>query len=492
MVRDMVGQIATLFDLHSMALHWYEFQQGPDPSPSERYKFDTHYPDYFPPRQPSIFKQVMEELRTEHSVYTLPYINGRIFDVESDTYLADNGGQYCSQYVIKPKLRSASPEENRANLAPYVETYGSGATFCVASPYTPYWQQMLTDTVAELTNTWEVDGVYIDQIGAADPKECYDPLHGHTLGGGAYWTEGYEEMLSSIQAAMLPKSDGKLPPIVTENNAEVYMDHLQGYLTLTAFKKSLAQSPSTSTDEKVVAYPHLSPAFPMVYGGYFVGFGAEWFLTDLQDPDWFCGKLSAMLTSGAQMGWFSLISIVGDPTDSCGDMGVGGAFLDPTNVDLVSFVRQLSAERVKVVDYLVDGHLGRPVVLQPPSPVVTQTVASKNMPLLDYDAVSAAAWQLERDEESGSFTSTMIMLTANMQASGYSGEILVDFAAYGYQQESSLLLVILSDTDESTVSAASREGGSPKILSGPVASITITLRPRSVLLLELKPLPSTV
>ena len=262
--------------------------------PSARYKFDTHYPDYFPPRQPSVFKQAMLDLRSEHNVYTIPYINGRIFDVESDTYLADNGGQYCSQYVVTPKLRSMSPEDNRANLAPYVETYGSDATFCVASPFTPHWQQSLTNTVAELTNTWEVDGVYIDQIGAADPKECYDPIHGHTLGGGAYWTEGYEQMLSSIQAAMHPRSDQTLPPIVTENNAEVYMDLLQGYLTLTAFKKSLAQSPTVG---KVTTYSHMSPAFPMVYGGYFVGFGAEWFLTDLSDPDWFCGKLSSMLVS---------------------------------------------------------------------------------------------------------------------------------------------------------------------------------------------------
>jgi hypothetical protein len=35
---------------NSLALHWYEWQQGPDPSPSARYKFDTHYPDYFPAR----------------------------------------------------------------------------------------------------------------------------------------------------------------------------------------------------------------------------------------------------------------------------------------------------------------------------------------------------------------------------------------------------------------------------------------------------------
>ena len=35
-----------------MALHWYEWQQGDNgTSPGRRFRFDTHYPDYFPPRE---------------------------------------------------------------------------------------------------------------------------------------------------------------------------------------------------------------------------------------------------------------------------------------------------------------------------------------------------------------------------------------------------------------------------------------------------------
>jgi len=478
-VKNMVSQVATLFDLPSVALHWYEWQQGPDPAPSARYKFDTHYPDYFPPRQPTLFKDTIRTLRNDFNVYTIPYINGRIFDIGSDTYLADNGGQYCSQYVITPKLRSSSSVENRANLAPYLEDYGNNATFCVASPFTPYWQETLVDTVAELTNVWDVDGVYIDQIGAASPEECFDPIHGHTLGGGTYWTDGYEAMLSSIQGVMDSNVDGSLPPIVTENNAEVYMDKLQGYLTLTAFKKSLAQSPSGG---KINGYPHFSPAFAMVYGGYFVGFGAEWFLTDFEDSDWFCGKLSTMLTAGAQMGWFSLISIIDDPTDSCGDMGVGQAFLDPANRGIVDFVQLLSAERVKVVSYMVDGHLARPVVLQPPADVLTQKVPSKGKPLLDYDAVSSAAWQLEvvDSHTNQKKLSTLIMLVGNVQAVSYSGEIVFDFENYGYGDDVALSLEVLSD-------AAGAVRPSTSTLHGPVASIPVVVQPRSVVFLTLTP-----
>lgn len=31
-----------------------------------------------------------------------------------------------------------------------------------------------------------VDGVYVDQIGAASAVACFDPSHGHTLGGIGY------------------------------------------------------------------------------------------------------------------------------------------------------------------------------------------------------------------------------------------------------------------------------------------------------------------
>ena len=478
-VKDMLAQMSSLFEIPTIALHWYEWQQGPDPAPSKRYKFDTHYPDYFPPRQPDLFRQTMKNLRTEYGVYTIPYINGRIFDVRSDTYLADNGRKYCSEQVVTPKLRSEFVEENRKNLSPYVETYGSGAAFCVASPYTAYWQDMITDTVAELTNSWDVDGVYIDQIGEATPKECYDPVHGHTLGGGSYWTDGYEKMLLSIQKTMKAKGDGYLPPIVTENNAEVYMDLLQGYLTLTAFKKSLAQSPTSGK----VSYPHMSPAFPAVYGGYFIGFGAEWFLTDFSDPDWFCGKLSAMLVSGSQLGWYSLISIVDDPTDSCGDMGVGGKFQEPSSAELVEFVRLLSVERVKAVSYLVDGHLARPVVLNPPSEVLTQTVSSKNMPVLDYDEISSSAWQREWVADGANILSTMIILTGNTKNLTYLGEIKFDFSNYGYDNDALLSLSVVSDT-----AGDSEPSVEPATLQGPVSSIPVKIRPRSVILLEIKKL----
>jgi hypothetical protein len=43
-----------------------------------------------------------------------------------------------------------------------------------------------------------------------------------------------------------------------------------------------------------------------IYGGYYTGFGAIWTRADFGDHDWWCSKLSSMLVTGSQLGWFSL------------------------------------------------------------------------------------------------------------------------------------------------------------------------------------------
>jgi hypothetical protein len=124
-VLKRVRAIRARFNVSALGLHWYEFQQGPDPSPAARYKFDTHYPDYLPPRGGPDFGAVVAALKDD-GVRVFPYINGRIFDIASNSYKAENGGQYCTQ---KPLLAFGAP-----NLTFYEESYGSGATFHVADP----------------------------------------------------------------------------------------------------------------------------------------------------------------------------------------------------------------------------------------------------------------------------------------------------------------------------------------------------------------------
>ena len=97
-------------------------------------------------------------------------------------------------------------------------------------PHTKYWQDKISSTVGELVQKYKLAGVYIDQIAAAGPRACFDPTHDHTLGGGNYWVTGYAKMLKNVR-----KAAGNNAVILTESNAEPFMNGINVFLTLVGF-----------------------------------------------------------------------------------------------------------------------------------------------------------------------------------------------------------------------------------------------------------------
>lgn len=443
-MMELVPKISARLDEPHLSLHWYEWQQGgAGPSEEDRYKFDTHYPDYFPPRKN--YKEVTKNLFEDYNVATFPYINGRIYDVNSISYAKEDGLKYCSK---KAPTRLVLDNNVNMDMESYEETYGNNATFCVANPFTPYWQAKVSDVVDQLVNDWGVSGVYIDQIGSAIPKLCWDKHHHHTLGGGNFWREGYLAMMNEIASVTskgtekrrladeVDKSkskskrsevDGSIAPMVTEDNAEAYIDMMQGVLTLVAFRSHPSQSSSYNTVLQGNNYKILAPAFPVIYGGYYVGFGAEWFRADFEDHDWWCAKLSAGFLSGSQMGWFSLIGIDPNPEDQCGPMGVGDLILSADSDDLITFMKKLSTMRAQstVLPYIIDGRIARPVVMNPVPPTRLQKVPSGGRPLLTYDAVSSMTW------EAHDAKSVLTLITSNVNES-FETTIIFDPTSWGF------------------------------------------------------------
>jgi hypothetical protein len=399
-VVKTTSDVADLLGQETLGLHYYEWQQGPEAGEKNRYKFDTHYPDYFPAR--AGFTDAVDSLRAK-GVVAVPYINGRIFDVSSNSFKQDDGAQYCSKSTDERLVRE--PGDTVAGLKVSYETYGSRAVFCVASPATAYWQDKVAGAVAQLMEATTAggagaQGVYIDQVGASAPVLCWDAAHGHHLGGGRYWKAGYSAMLSKARAqvalarSLRPDDNGDTVdtavPLFTESNAENYMDNVQGFLVLNSWKNSVAQGVVPRMEQRTTRR-HV-PAFPVVYGGFYVGLGAEWFRADWQDHDWWCGKLAQTFSAGTQMGWFSLAGRASDPQDSCGPMGVSDLLLAPENRPLVDFLKRLASYRTLSLSYMFDGSLARPPVLDPTPRVFTSRVKHAHFPLLQYDSVSASAW----------------------------------------------------------------------------------------------------
>ena len=158
--------------------HWYNWHEIP---------FDNDYPHYFPTK--AGFPEAVRELQSAN-VFVMPYINGRLWDTR------DKGSE---DFEFTAVAKAAVSKNEKGE--PYTEVYGSKEAdgspvrLGVMCPATQLWQNRVRDIVLRLMNECGVKGVYIDQIAAAAPTLCCDATHGHPLGGGHWWTEGYWKLL---------------------------------------------------------------------------------------------------------------------------------------------------------------------------------------------------------------------------------------------------------------------------------------------------------
>lgn len=252
---EIAKQALKYFDVPT-SLHWYRWHVIP---------FDTLYPEYFPPLPG--FAEGIKALQ-DAGTHVMPYINGRLCDPNSKTWIDERGSE------------SAARQENGE---PYTEVYGSKVPLNVMCPYTAQWQQKIVGLVERLIKECGVDGVYIDQISAAPPKRCFNPAHGHPIGGGHFWVDGYRKLLDQVRK--------KLPEdrmITTEESAECWIDQFDALL--------LVNTPITAGTP--------IPLFPAVYSGRTITFGFLYFpADDLERSLPFRAKMARAFVWGSQLGW---------------------------------------------------------------------------------------------------------------------------------------------------------------------------------------------
>ncbi|MCX7962971.1 MAG: DUF6259 domain-containing protein [Candidatus Sumerlaea chitinivorans] len=238
------------------ACHWYRWHQIP---------YDTHYPDYFPAHDD--FGEAVRNLH-ELGTHVMPYINGRLWDPEAESWLRDGG----------PETAARSLEG-----ACYTEVYGSRVPNNVACPATETWQRKMCDVIQRLVSELGVHGVYIDQVAAAPAVPCYAANHPHPRGGGEFWVRGYRDMLQRIRK-VIPRDVA----LTTEENAECWIDLFDGHLVV-----------NTPTDEGSPI-----PLFPLVYSDRAVTFGFQYFPPPEPAGSLaFRVKIARAFLFGAQLGW---------------------------------------------------------------------------------------------------------------------------------------------------------------------------------------------
>jgi hypothetical protein len=327
--KDVVPNVLKFADYFQVpiAVHWYSWHQIP---------FDDHYPEYFPAKEG--FEEAVEELH-QAGIYVMPYINGRLFDSATDSWKNEGAERFCALNEKGEK---------------YVEVYGSKVPLSPMCPSTSYWQDKVAEIVERLVCEFKVDGVYIDQIGAAGAKLCFNPEHPHPLGNGEFWVSGYRQMLQQVRQKM--KACNPESMLTTEDAAEPYSGLLDAYLMCNQTRGNLI------------------PMYPAVYGGRNLTFGRYIFPDDAKASLPFITKIAQMFIFGAQMGW-----------------------LDTWALDYLreaEYLKTLSQARLDCLKYLAYGELVHPPVIDGDLPLIkTQWHLWGTDYPIEMPAVIGSAWK---------------------------------------------------------------------------------------------------
>ncbi len=322
-----------------IALHWYNWHEIP---------FDVEYPHYFPTK-PGMAEGVRE--LQEAGVRVMPYINGRLWDTALEDFATAG---------------RAAATKNRDG-EPYIEEYGSGAKLAPMCPTQELWSDMVRELVLRLCgDEVGVDGVYIDQIAAAGPRECFDASHGHPVGGGDWWTgTGYWPLLRRLRAELRELSPDKM--ITTECNAEPYANLFDGYLTWH------------------FQYRDQVPLTAAVYGGRIQLFGRAYSGDDAQS---FRSKGAQSLVWGEQLGWMDP-SIIEHPDNG-------------------PYFRRLARMRYALRDFLANGEMEHPPVLSGDVPEVTSVGRWSGEWPGTVAAVQRGAWRAPDGKVAVLFANTLL------------------------------------------------------------------------------------
>ncbi len=283
-----------------MAVHLYHWHQT---------QFDTNYPDYFPVKRG--LKALVAELESA-DIRVMPYINGRLWDLSAPSFDAT-----ALKHAAKITPQRANPTVRFA----WPEHYGNGQQLtgmCMASEF---WRKKVVGLCGRIVKELGCGGVYLDQLGCFGGGLCMDPEHGHDLGGGGYWLEGYRKLLAAVRKEVGP---GTL--LTTENNWEGCVADFDALLDT-----------SWNKDGNV-------PIFPAVYWGLGSIYGGDVMDAAYRDGgDAFVQRMGMRFVWGGLFGW-----------------GHFEPLLERTNRELMAYFTNLCRLRTKHAGLFARGEFLRP------------------------------------------------------------------------------------------------------------------------------------
>jgi hypothetical protein len=127
------------------------------------------------------------------------------------------------------------------------------------------WRDKYAGIADSAIRDYRVDGIYMDQ--AVLSLVCYAPDHGHPIGGGHYWVDGFTKLADRIREGAGAETR---PALAGEGGGENWLPELDAFLTL---QVSMERYADPASGWEVI------PFFQAVYHPYAITYGTYGSLT---------------------------------------------------------------------------------------------------------------------------------------------------------------------------------------------------------------------
>ncbi len=174
--------------------------------------FDSNYPEYYPDMELGTaldFRRGLAYVK-EHGGFATLYVNARLFDMKSDFFKSYGSRMAITNEKGKHKAESYFPN-----------------TFTLNCPGDETWQHDLTDICDFAAEAYGAKGIYLDQLGSAEPFPCYQREHTH--GDIGDFNQGYLKILNDLRSRLRARDPDSY--LMTENCGDIYSAYTWGNLT---------------------------------------------------------------------------------------------------------------------------------------------------------------------------------------------------------------------------------------------------------------------
>jgi len=160
------------------------------------------YPDYFPPRDgEEAFAGAKGQLAESGVLLQLSF-SGLLASPDSESWQAEDAGRYAARDF----------REGDSGLV----------RMC---PATRYWRQKLVALAREAVRSG-AEGIYLADLGCAEPLQCHDVAHGHAAAAPGYWGTSVRRALGEVRAAV-----GRSINLTTDGPNETCLDLVDALVT---------------------------------------------------------------------------------------------------------------------------------------------------------------------------------------------------------------------------------------------------------------------